>query len=68
MLYENVMDLLNFYFYHIHFDKINQEILYNDDINHIYNSSFNKNVYLYFHFSTDLKMLGFFLLTIFDLN
>ena len=54
------MDLLNFYFFNINFDKINQEIVYNDCMNHIYNLSFNINVHLHFHFSTDLKMLGVF--------
>lgn len=52
------MDLLNFYFFNLNFDKINQEIVYNDCMNHIYNLSFNINVHLHFHFSTDLKMLG----------
>lgn len=54
------MDLLNFYFFNLNFDKINQEIVYNDCMNHIYNLSFNINVHLHFHFSTDLKMLGVF--------
>lgn len=59
------MDLLNFYFFNLNFDKINQEIVYNDCMNHIYNLSFNINVHLHFHFSTDLKMLGVFIFLVF---